>query len=80
MIPWPAPTLYKMEQELIDTGAELLNPFVLCDPREIEVMSLGIQSEKPVDHGDEDYFEGRSGQVIAGEVKVCGLEKGDRIS
>ncbi len=80
LIPWPAPTLYKMEQELIDTGAELLNPFVLCDPREIEVMSLGIQSEKPVDHGDEDYFEGRSGQVIAGEVKVCGLEKGDRMA
>ena len=61
-------------------GAELLNPATLCDPREIEVMSLGIQSAKPIDAGDTDYFDGISGQLIAGEVKVCGLEKSDRMA
>ena len=79
-VPWPAPSLYKLEQELENSGAELLNPFELCDPRELKILSLGIQSSKPIDHGDEDYFEGAHGKVLAGEVEVCGLEKGDRMA
>lgn len=75
MLPYPAPSLYRLDQELMDFGSELLNARDICDPREIEVVSMGIQSAVGTPAG---YFEGGSGQRVAGEIRVCSLERGDR--
>lgn len=80
LMPYPGPSLYDLNQILIDTDSELLNPGQLCDPREISVLSLGLQTVRPANPGTVDYFDGRSGRLIGGEVKVCRLENPNRVA
>ncbi len=79
MLPYPGPSLYSLEQELEDLGAELLNWQEICDARDFSVMSMGVQTDHPDDPGPDDYFEGRGGQRVAGVVKICDLEDGARM-
>ena len=81
VMPYPEPSLFNLKQDLGEPAmGELLNPEELCDPREIKVLSLGIQTARPDDPGVEDYFEGRSGRQIAGEVLLCRLEDPMRVA
>ena len=80
MLPYPGPSMHRLDQVLVNTTAELLNAEELCDPRRVEVLSLGVQSTRPDDPGDEDFFDGLGGQRVAGAVKVCSLEDPSRMA
>lgn len=74
MLPFPSPSLEKMSVEVFDPGgAELLNIDALCKMNDTNVISLGVQSDRPAAMPTPDYFEGQSGRRIAGEVRTCPL-------
>lgn len=73
MLPFPGPSLEEIGVEVIDPGgAELLNIDALCKMNDTNVISLGLQSEKP-SSSPPDYFDGQGGRWIAGEVRTCPL-------
>ena len=75
MLPYPAQAVIGVTPvgRLADGEAELLDRHEICDGRLVKIVSLGIQSERPAEPGTDDYFEGESGQRIAGMVKTCPL-------
>ncbi len=74
MLPFPGPSLEKISVEDIDSGgAELLNIDALCKMNDTNVISLGVQSDRPAAPPTPDYFDGQSGRRIAGEVRTCPL-------
>ena len=75
MLPYPAQAVISVTPVggLADGEAALLDRHNICDGRLVKIMSLGTQSERPADPGADDYFEGESGQRIAGVVKTCPL-------
>ena len=44
MLPFPGPSLFKLEQKLENGGAELLNAAEICDPRGLELLRTCSQS------------------------------------
>ncbi|MDE2688589.1 MAG: PrgI family protein [Chloroflexota bacterium] len=73
MLPYPAPHVTKVEIKTVSTnGGELLNINDLCNIADTKVVSLGIQSQRPASPSP-DYFDGQSGQRIAGEIQTCPL-------
>ena len=75
MLPYPKVRVISVTpvEDMNDGDALLLDRFEICNGNDVEIMSLGIQSERPADPGSDDYFEGASGQRIAGEVRTCPL-------
>ena len=74
MLPFPGPSLEEISVEVIDSGgAELLNIDALCKMNDTNVISLGVQSERPSSPAPPDYFDGQGGRRIAGEVRTCPL-------
>ncbi len=75
MLPYPAQAIISVTPigRLADGEAVLLDRHKICDGRLVKIVSLGIQSERPADPGADDYFDGESGQRIAGVVKTCPL-------
>ena len=75
MLPYPGQAVISVTpvERIADGEAVLLDRHKICDGRLIKVVSLGIQGERPANPGTDDYFEGKSGQRIAGVVKTCPL-------
>lgn len=74
MLPFPGPSLQGISVEVVDSGgAELLNIDALCKMNDTNVISLGVQSERPASPPTPDYFDGQGGRRIAGEVRTCPL-------
>ncbi len=74
MLPYPAQSVISVTPvELTDGDSVLLSRHEICNGNAIKIRSLGIQSERPTDRGADDYFEGESGQRVAGVVKTCPL-------
>ena len=74
LLPYPGPSLENVEIETMDTGGgELLNINDLCKLNDNNVLSLGIQSERPATPASPDYFDGRGGRRIAGVIRTCPL-------
>ena len=75
MLPYPKVRVISVTpvEDMNDGDALLLDRFEICNGNDVEIMSIGIQSERPADPGDEDYFGGETGQRIAGEVRTCPL-------
>ena len=75
MLPYPKVRVISVTpvEDMNDGDALLLDRFEICNGNDVEIMSLGIQSERPDDPGSDDYFDGASGQRIAGEVRTCPL-------
>lgn len=86
---YPAPTIKEIEGFRVkappaDEGQEFLDPRTVCDFTRIRILSLGIQSAKPEDEDahkglaglddDADYFDGKAGRRIAGQVSSCVLD------
>lgn len=75
MLPYPKLRVISVApaEEIHDGDAILLDRHDICNGSDVEIVSLGIQSERPADPGVDDYFDGVAGQRIAGEVRTCPL-------
>ena len=75
MLPYPKLRIISVTpaQDIQDGDAALLDRHEICNGSDVEIVSLGIQSERPADPGVDDYFDGATGQRIAGEVRTCPL-------
>ena len=75
MLPYPGQAVISVTpvERIADGEAILLDRHEICNGRLIKIVSLGIQGERPANPGTDDYFEGESGQRIAGVVKTCPL-------
>ena len=75
MLPYPKLRVISVTpaEEIHDGDAILLDRHEICNGNDVEIVSLGIQSERPSDPGVADYFDGATGQRIAGEVRTCPL-------
>lgn len=81
MLPYPDPHIEEITLETVDVnGGEILNINEMCNMSDVRVISLGIQSERPASPPMPDYFDGHSGQRIAGEIRTCPLEPAYRIA
>ncbi len=82
MLPYPKPRVISVVpvEEILDGEAALLDRHKICNGNDVEIVSLGIQTERPDDPGAEDYFEGETGQRIAGEVRTCPLVAPENVS
>ena len=75
LLPYPKLRIISVTpaQDIQDGDAVLLDRHEICNGSDVEIVSLGIQSERPADPGVDDYFDGATGQRIAGEVRTCPL-------
>ena len=75
MLPYPKLRVISVTPaaEIHDGDAILLDRHEICNGNDVEIVSLGIQSERPADPGADDYFDGAAGQRIAGELRTCPL-------
>lgn len=74
MLPYPKQRVLSVTpvDDLTDGDAVLLDRHEVCNGNKVQILSLGIQSERP-DYPGDDYFDGASGQRIAGVVRTCPL-------
>lgn len=75
MLPYPKLRVISVtpSEEIHDGDAILLDRHEICNGNDVEIVSLGIQSERPANPVVDDYFDGETGQRIAGEVRTCPL-------
>lgn len=77
-VPYPAPTLVSADRTLFavpgDTdSAELLNPEELCDPDQVAITQVGIQSERPSSSLPPEYLFTGEGRRVGFKVQICSL-------
>ena len=75
MLPYPKVRVISVTpvEDMADGDAVLLDRYEICNGNDVEILTIGIQSERPENPGADYYFEGAAGQRIAGEVRICPL-------